>query len=79
MINIACARQVIRHFEFTPTYGSLRSHKFEALITTYELVLKDAEVSLIFEPACHPGGLLVSEADMLATVPQRTVRPLTLA
>jgi SNF2 family DNA or RNA helicase len=38
--------QVIRHFEFTPAYGSLRSHKFEALITTYELVLKDAEVSL---------------------------------
>lgn len=36
--------QVIRHFEFTPAYGSLRSHKFEALITTYELVLKDAEV-----------------------------------
>lgn len=36
--------QVIRHFEFVPSYGSLRAHKFEALITTYELVLKDADV-----------------------------------
>ena len=43
--TITCLLQVIRHFEFTPAYGSLRSHKFEALITTYELVLKDAEVS----------------------------------
>jgi hypothetical protein len=77
MTSITFARQVIRHFEFTPAYGSLRSHKFEALITTYELVLKDAEVSLISSPCAIP--VLVSEADMLATVPQRTVRPLLLA
>ena len=32
--------QVLRHFEFTPGYGSLRQYKFECIITTYELVLK---------------------------------------
>ena len=38
--------QVIRKFEFTNTSpnSSSRPLKFEALITTYELVLKDADI-----------------------------------
>lgn len=40
------AIQVIRKFEFTNTSdnGNVRPYKFEAIITTYELVLKDAEI-----------------------------------
>lgn len=38
------SREVIREFEFYSRRRSDRELKFEALITTYELVLKDAEV-----------------------------------
>ena len=37
-----CALQVIRNFEFYTGRSSGRLYKFEALITTFELVLKDA-------------------------------------
>lgn len=37
-----CAPQVIRNFEFYTGRSSGRLYKFEALITTFELVLKDA-------------------------------------
>lgn len=37
---------MIRKYEFTNTdqNANVRPHKFEVLITTYELVLKDAEI-----------------------------------
>jgi chromodomain-helicase-DNA-binding protein 1 len=38
------ARDVIREFEFVNKRRSDRELKFEALITTYELVLKDSEI-----------------------------------
>lgn len=38
------SREVIREFEFLNKRRSDRELKFEALITTYELVLKDSEV-----------------------------------
>jgi chromodomain-helicase-DNA-binding protein 1 len=38
------SREVIREFEFYSNRRSDRELKFEALITTYELVLKDSEV-----------------------------------
>jgi chromodomain-helicase-DNA-binding protein 1 len=38
------SREVIREFEFVNKRRSDRDFKFEALITTYELVLKDSEV-----------------------------------
>lgn len=41
-----CALQVIRHFEFAPPEGLAQGRltKFDVLITTYELALKDAAV-----------------------------------
>lgn len=38
------SREVIREFEFVNKRRTDREFKFEALITTYELVLKDSEV-----------------------------------
>ena len=38
------SREVIREFEFPGKGRADREHKFEVLITTYELVLKDSEV-----------------------------------
>ncbi len=45
-IRQAIGLQVIRKFEFTNTSdnATVRPYKFEAIITTYELVLKDAEI-----------------------------------
>lgn len=56
------SREVIRHFEF-PTRGAVqnRRFKFDALITTYELVLKDADI-LRDVPWSH---LMVDEAHRL--------------
>lgn len=66
-VGTAASRQVIRAFEFdAPGVGSCRSSvngfmKFDALITTYELVLKDAHVLRTIPWAC----LLVDEAHRL--------------
>lgn len=38
------SREVIREFEFVNRRRSDREFKFEALITTYELVLKDSDI-----------------------------------
>ena len=38
------SREVIREFEFHSKRRSDREFKFEVLITTYELVLKDADI-----------------------------------
>lgn len=38
------SREVIRQFEFNNRRRSDREFKFEALITTYELVLKDSDI-----------------------------------
>ena len=37
-----CVTQVARQFEFYNTHNTGRPFKFDVLITTYELVLKDA-------------------------------------
>ena len=66
-VGTAASRQVIRAFEFdAPGVGSCRTSvngfmKFDALITTYELVLKDAHVLRSIPWAC----LLVDEAHRL--------------
>ena len=38
------SREVARAFEFQSQYASAAAFKFEVLITTYELVLKDAPI-----------------------------------
>jgi chromodomain-helicase-DNA-binding protein 1 len=61
-VGDAASRAVIRHFEFPPAGRAAgRTHKFDVLITTYEIALKDAALLR----GVRWGYLMVDEAHRL--------------